>query len=201
MKKGKVEKFLIAGLGNPGEKYKKTRHNFGFEVLDYFSSEKNKIENTDFPPEFNYEPKFEGLFSMLNFGDRKVFLIKPQTFMNLSGRSIGKALSYYKIKKSNFLLVHDDLDIEIGSLKFSKNSRSAGHHGVESVINELGSKDFSRLRLGIKNAQLIASRQVLRDKFVLEKFLPEEEAWYRAVLDKAVKAIDHFIEVGFKKDN
>jgi len=201
MKEKKIEKFLIVGLGNPGEKYKKTRHNFGFEVLDYFLSEKNKIKNADFPLEFHNEPKFEGLFSMLNLGDKKVFLIKPQTFMNLSGRSVGKALSYYKIKKSNLLLVHDDLDIEIGSLKFSRNSRSAGHHGVESVINELGSKDFNRLRLGIKNIQLMTSRQIPSEKFVLERFSPEEEAQYQGMLEEAAEAIDHFINVGLEKNS
>lgn len=199
MEKKKIEKYLIVGLGNPGEKYKETRHNFGFEVLDYFLKAKNESKGADFPVEFQNEPQYQSLFCLFNLGDKKIFLAKPQTFMNLSGQAVRKIIDYYKIEKKNVLIVHDDIDLELGAIRCSANSGSAGHRGVNSIIEELKGKDFFRLRLGIKNEDFIAKTKMPTEKFVLEKFLPEEKNKYIKTLENAAEALDFYIEHGFEK--
>lgn len=162
---------IIAGLGNPGEKYKKTRHNVGFILLDAL------IEEKGLTWEFNKK------FSAEICQDGKILYIKPQEFMNNSGLSIYKILSYYKllptklfkkIKDSDLsyklTVIHDDSDIPLGKYKISINSRSAGHRGVQSTINHLKTKNFKRIRVGI----LGLKEQIPLEKYVLQKFNLEE---------------------------
>lgn len=162
---------LIVGLGNPGEEFKGTRHNLGFEVLDQFARE-NKFPGFKFSKKFNAEISQKG----------NVILAKPQTFMNNSGKAVKILNTKYKIQDtSNLWVIHDDLDLPLGKLKISKGRGSAGHKGVQSIIDELGTKDFIRFRLGINRTHGLVHRNT--KEFVLEKFSKEE----KKIIKKGVK--------------
>jgi peptidyl-tRNA hydrolase, PTH1 family len=163
--------FLIAGLGNPGTKYENTRHNLGFRVLDLLAGGKSWQEKKD-------------LNKFIKLED--VILTKPQTFMNLSGKAIKDILKYYP--DAQLIIVQDELDFPLGSIKIMKNISSAGHNGVQSIIDELGTKDFIRIRIGIDNPQ--ARGQMPGDAYVLQKFSEEEEEILKEVLEKAKAAIE-----------
>ena len=150
---------LVAGLGNPGEEYFKNRHNTGFIIVDDFAS-KNGLswENSS---KFNAEIAISKNF----------ILAKPQTFMNNSGESVSKILSFYKIDIGNLLIIHDDVDLQFGEIKKQLGSSSAGHKGVESVIEKLGSQDFWRIRIGIGRPE---DKNIPTDDWVLQDFKEEE---------------------------
>ncbi|MFZ2193114.1 MAG: aminoacyl-tRNA hydrolase [Candidatus Moraniibacteriota bacterium] len=160
---------LIIGLGNPGEKYKSTRHNVGFIFLD-------RLQTIWKSPPFALNKKFEAEISQVNLGDEKIILAKPQTFMNLSGMAVQKILAFYKLTPSEMLVLHDDKDIVCGKYKLATNSSSAGHNGVQNIINVLGTKKFKRLRIGIKNKNedTNASSQMETSDFVLSKLTDED---------------------------
>ncbi|MDD5578104.1 MAG: aminoacyl-tRNA hydrolase [Methylobacter sp.] len=132
---------LLVGLGNPGQQYEKTRHNVGFLFLEGLASELGCI--------WINEPKYQGSFSECFLADRKVMLLKPDTFMNRSGQSVGKIARYYKLAPEDILVIHDDLDFDAGIVKLKKDGGHAGHNGLKDIIAHLGSKDFYRLRIGI----------------------------------------------------
>jgi len=150
---------LIIGLGNPGEKYNHTRHNIGFMALDNLAKELDL--------NWKEEKKFKSQIAK----SPNIILAKPQTFMNLSGEAVQKIIAFFNIKPEDILIIHDDLDIEFGKYKTSKNSRAAGHNGVQDIINKLNTKNFIRIRVGIK-PQL--DNQVPIEKYVLQKFSKEE---------------------------
>ena len=130
--------FLIAGLGNPGDKYTGTRHNLGFEVV-------NELRRKMDLPQFETDKKFKSEISK-NSG---LILIKPLTFMNMSGMAISAVAEYFKVEPEEVIIIHDELDLPLGHIKIRLGGSDAGHHGVESVIKILGSDQFIRLRLGI----------------------------------------------------
>jgi PTH1 family peptidyl-tRNA hydrolase len=132
---------LVAGLGNPGEKYSKTRHNAGFLFLDAFVT-KNSL--TWIP-----KPEFEAFITEYVVRGEKVFLLKPQTFMNRSGQAVGKIARYYKFQPEDILVIHDELDFLPGQIKLKKNGGHAGNNGLRDIIAHLNSRDFYRLRIGI----------------------------------------------------
>lgn len=132
---------LIVGLGNPGRQYEKTRHNAGFLFLDDLASE--------FGCAWVSEPRFDGVLSGFVVATSKVLLLKPGTFMNRSGQSVGKVARYYKFSPEEILVVHDELDFEVGIVRLKKDGGHAGHNGLRDIIAHLGSKDFYRLRIGI----------------------------------------------------
>ena len=128
---------LVVGLGNPDKKYEKTRHNVGFMVVD------NYLGNV------NYKEKFNGLYYEVNNEGEKVIFLKPQTYMNNSGECVKEFASYYDIENENILVIQDDLDMELGSIKFKINSSSGGHNGIKSIINHLNGDNFFRMKIGI----------------------------------------------------
>jgi len=132
---------LVVGLGNPGQQYEKTRHNAGFLFLDSLASERAN-------PWCN-KPDFQALITEANVAGQKVLLLKPQTFMNRSGQSVGKVARYYKLMPEEILVVHDELDFEAGVVKLKKDGGHAGHNGLRDIMAHLGAKDFYRLRIGI----------------------------------------------------
>jgi len=149
---------LIVGLGNPGKKFQNTRHNVGFKVIDELKKEKP-----------------EG-----------VVLAKPKTFMNQSGKAVRKLMSKIKCQMSNLWVIHDDIDIPIGKFKISFGRGSAGHKGVQSIIDELGTKDFWRLRIGICPK---TGKPKNVEKFVLQKFTKKEEKTIKEVIKKVIPEI------------
>lgn len=158
--------YLIVGLGNPGKQYENTRHNLGFRVLDLLISGEK------------WESKYDSKFIKLD----DIILAKPQTFMNKSGEAVKEILKYYPA--AELIIVHDDLDLPLGSIRVQREASSAGHNGVQSIIDELGTKDFIRIRLGIEGRE------------VLEKFSPEEENIVKEVLLKAKDAVETLMTEG-----
>jgi len=132
--------FLIVGLGNPEEDYSKTRHNMGFNVINKLAEE-YKIEIS--------KKKFDGLVGEGFIENNKVILLKPQTFMNLSGKSIIQVVNFYKIPMENIIVIYDDIDTDIGSIRIRKKGSAGTHNGMKSVINELQTEEFARIRVGI----------------------------------------------------
>lgn len=173
---------LIVGLGNPDKEYEKTRHNVGFMVLDSY------LNNV------SWQEKFNGLYYKMNIAGEVVYFVKPLTYMNLSGLSVAQYVNYFNIEIEDILIIQDDLDLNFGDYKLKKNSSSGGHNGIKSIIKELGSDEFLRLKIGIRNDQ---KRDVI--DFVLGKFSKEE-------LDKFVEMnkiytdiINSFIKNGIEK--
>lgn len=132
--------YLIVGLGNPEPEYSKTRHNMGFDVINKIA-QKYEIDIT--------RTKFNGLYGSGTIEGEKVVLLKPQTFMNLSGQSIKPFMDFYKIPVENVLVIYDDMDVDIGSIKIRKKGGPGTHNGAKSVVNELASEEFQRIRIGI----------------------------------------------------
>lgn len=132
---------VIVGLGNPGQQYEKTRHNAGFLFLDALAQELGCT--------WSYQSRFQGLFAEVGSASGKVMLLKPDTFMNRSGQSVGKLVRYYKLLPEEILVVHDELDFNPGVVKLKKDGGHAGHNGLRDIITHLGSKEFYRLRIGI----------------------------------------------------
>lgn len=180
---------LIIGLGNPGKKYKNTRHNVGFLTLDYFQ----KINNF---PAFKLRKSFNSFISSEKIGEEKIILAKPQTFMNLSGQAIKKLFAVHCCAFTELLIVHDDIDLPLGKIKIVKNRGAAGHKGVESIIKGLGTKNFVRFRVGIKPKE---GKSKNAEKFVLKKFFKNEEKIVKEVIKKTAQAIEFSIKEGLEK--
>jgi len=170
---------IIAGLGNPGEKYKNTPHNVGFEAIDKFA-EKNNF------PDFKLSEKFNALISEMIIGDKKIILAKPQTFMNESGKAIKKLAETGSL--TDLIVVHDDIDLSLGEIKISKDRGSAGHKGVESIINAFGTKNFTRIRIGILPQ---AGKPESVEQFVLKKLSESEEKILEEATEQAIFAIEN----------
>ena len=184
---------IIIGLGNPGEKFKNTRHNVGFMAVDAFA-EKNNF------PEFKFSKKFDSLMSEEILYGEKITLTKPQTFMNNSGKAVKKITNTYKLKPKTLCVVHDDIDLPLGKIRIAKGRGAAGHKGVESIIKELKKKDFVRFRIGIKPIEIgqIINKTKTKD-FVLKKFNKKEENDLNEVIGKTIKAIELFLKEGAEK--
>lgn len=170
---------LIVGLGNPGKEYNNTRHNIGFMVIDKY------LGNVKF------KEKFNGLFYEINSNGDKVVFIKPQTYMNNSGDCVGKFVKYYNVSNQDIMVIHDDLDISVGNIKFKINSSSGGHNGIKSIISHLGNNGFFRMKLGIKGVE---KRDVV--DFVLGKFSKNELVLFD--FNKCNNSIDDFIKYDYE---
>lgn len=151
---------VIVGLGNPGSKYEKTRHNIGFIFCDMLAQELN----------LEYRKKFSALVAETNLGGEKVLVVKPQTFMNLSGQTVHEIQSFYKLKAQDFLVIQDDLDLKFGKIRIKQKSRSGGHNGIKDIINQLKTEEVLRIKFGILNEY----KNNVRD-FVLDDFSKAEQ--------------------------
>jgi peptidyl-tRNA hydrolase, PTH1 family len=176
---------FICGLGNPGDKYAFTRHNFGFRAVDAFRVRQNFSA-------WRIEKKFKAEISDGKIGQEKVLLVRPQTFMNLSGESILALLNFYKPHRNDFLVIFDDIDLPFGSVRMRERGSSGGHNGVKSLIKYFGTNDFARLKLGVGNELLDV---VPTEEFVLMKFAPDEEKMMMSkILEEAVEKIENFFK-------
>lgn len=164
--------FIIVGLGNPGKEYEYTRHNIGFRIVDFFANQ------NDFS-RFKESKKYNCHISEGSIEGKEVIIIKPQTFMNLSGKPAKALINFYKLNPLKDLIVAgDDADVKIGQIKIQQGKSSAGHKGVQSIINELGTKDFIRLRIGIDSndpAYKIPAEAEGLENVVLKNFTENEE--------------------------
>lgn len=178
---------IFIGLGNPGKKFESTRHNAGFLMLD-------KIQKDWELPDFAPEKKFQAEISRGKVNEEDIFLIKPQTFMNLSGEIVRSVLDFYKLDADSIVVIHDDIDIPLGKFKIATDSSSAGHNGVQNIIENLGTKKFKRVRIGVgKTEEEKESCPISAHDFVLGKFSSEEletiEKLYPEILEETKKLL------------
>lgn len=170
---------LVVGLGNPESKYNWTRHNTGFLVLDYYFKVKKM--------EWSAKPRLEALWGR----DGDTIFIKPQEFYNLSGKAVFAYMKYYKINLSDILVICDDFNLDFGALRYRSSGSAGGNNGLKSIIAELGTEDFPRIRVGTGNDEL---RKRLGDTdFVLSKFTPEEKVRLPEILNRVVEKIEEYL--------
>lgn len=175
--------FLVVGLGNPGERYAATRHNVGFMVVDELAREAEP-----------WVQRFRGSFSLLRVGAERVGLLKPQTYMNLSGESVRPAIDFYKISAERVLVAHDELDLEFGGVRLKFGGGEAGHRGLRSLSQNLGTRDYHRLRIGIGRPPGDFAGSPA--DFVLQAFAPAEAGQLDDLVQRSANAARLWIERG-----
>ena len=175
--------YLIVGLGNPEPEYSKTRHNMGFDVINKLSEE--------FGIEVKKQ-KFNSLYGTGNIKKEKVILVKPQTYMNLSGEAIIEFANFYKINSDHILVIYDDIDIETGVIKIRKKGGAGNHNGMKSVVHELGTTEFPRIRIGTGNTEKIMNLI----SYVISKVSEDEYQKLQTGVEKATEAVKEILEFG-----
>lgn len=171
--------YLVVGLGNPGREYEGTRHNAGFDVIDYMSEKMGfKVSKI----------KFKGLTGETFIGGEKVIFLKPSTFMNSSGESVREAVQFYGIPVENIIVIYDDMAIQVGRIRIRASGSDGGHNGMKSIIYQLNSDQFPRVRIGIgeKRGDVVS--------YVLGKFSKEERVLVDRAIERAAKAVVEIIE-------
>ena len=180
----KSEDWLIVGLGNPGKEYEKTRHNAGWRAIDILADKLGcKIDKA----------KFQGLYGQTKYAGGKLFLLKPLTYMNLSGRSVLQLSAYFHVPPQRIIVLFDDISLEPGRLRIRADGSAGGHNGIKSIIAEVGSQDFPRVKIGV-GAKANPS-QDLAD-WVLSAFSASEEKALSSALDRAADAALCIIDKG-----
>ena len=162
--------YIIAGLGNPKREYEKTRHNVGFDTIDVLADRLNTSVD---------EKKFKGLYGKGIIAGEKVILLKPQTFMNLSGESVREAADFYKVDPEHIIVIYDDISLDVGQLRIRKKGSAGGHNGIKNIIAHLGTQEFPRIRIGVGEKP---ARMGLAD-YVLGRYSAED----RKIIDEAQK--------------
>ena len=175
--------FLIVGLGNPGREYENTRHNIGFAAIDIIAEKYNIDVN---------RTKFKGEYGEGFINGNKVILLKPYTFMNLSGESVREAIDFYKLTEEEVLIIYDDISLEVGRLRIREKGSAGGHNGIKSIINHMGTDVFTRIKIGVgaPKGDLV--------NHVLGKFSQEEVMILKQTLDVVAKATEDIIANGAK---
>ena len=180
----KNDSWLIVGLGNPGKEYEKTRHNCGFRALDILAGKLGcKVD----------KGKFQGLYGQVNYNGRKLLLLKPMTYMNLSGRSVLQLSVYFHVPPQQIIVLFDDISLEPGRLRIRADGSAGGHNGIKSIISEVGSQDFPRVKIGVGGKA--HPEQDLADH-VLSTFSASEEKALVSALERAADAALCIIEKG-----
>ena len=175
---------LVAGLGNPGREYERTRHNVGWLVVDELARRR----------EGSFRSKFAGQLAEVRDGDLRLALLKPETYMNVSGRSVGQAVRFFKVDPGALLVVHDDVDLEPGRLQARLGGGLAGHQGLRSIAEALGTQDFLRLRIGVGRPER-GDRRPVAD-YVLSPFEPEIDV--EALVSRAADAVEAMARDGLE---
>lgn len=172
----KKETWLVVGLGNPGKEYERTRHNCGFRALDILAKSLNcKVDRG----------RFQGIYGQVNYGEKKVILLKPLTYMNLSGRCVRQMAAYYNIPTQRVIVMFDDISLVPGRLRVRADGSAGGHNGIKSIIAELGGQDFPRVKIGVGAKAF--PEQDLAD-WVLSTFSAQEEKALAVALENAAQA-------------
>ena len=185
-KRGKEENimYLVVGLGNPGTQYEMTRHNIGFEVIDYIADKYNVNVK---------KLKYKSLYADAVIGGEKVLFVKPQTYMNLSGEAVRDFASFYKIPPENIIVISDDINLEAGRIRIRQKGSAGGHNGLKSIIYQLNSDQFPRIRMGVDSE--LRGRMDLAD-FVLARFQKEEIPTLEDAIIRCSKAVEEIISRG-----
>ena len=175
--------YLIVGLGNPEEEYSQTRHNMGFNTINKVAEKYNiKISKN----------KFHGLYEDLIIENKKIILLKPQTYMNLSGISVKEIMDFYKIDNENILIIYDDMDIEPGKIKIRKKGGAGGHNGIKSIIENIGTEEFSRIRIGIGRP----THEQDKINYVIGAISKEEQEKLQKGVEMAAEAVEEVLKNG-----
>lgn len=177
---------LIIGLGNVGDKYVFTRHNVGFMVLDRLAARENFT--------FREDKKLKSFIAKVRLSGEEFLLVKPTTFMNLSGEALRAVIDYYKIEVKDILVIYDDLSLDLGRIRFRANGSDGGHNGIKSIIQHLGGNKFARLKVGIGPQQPIPA-----ENFVLQNFSKEQLETLKTLLDKSLDAAMCYFSEGIEK--
>ena len=177
---------IIVGLGNPGIKFRKNRHNAGFMALDKAAEETGIDIKTR---------KFDSVIGRGLIGKKEAILAKPQTFVNLSGQAVSKLVNFYKMDLEDLVVVYDDADIEFGRIKVKKSGKSGGHNGIESIIDALGNENFSRIRIGIGRSIHCEDLK----KYVLGNFNKLEMSKFDEILSRVLDAVVMIVKDGIDK--
>ena len=176
---------LLVGLGNPGPRYARQRHNVGFMVADRLAERWRAA---------TFKSKFDGAFTKASVAGDEVVLLKPMTFMNLSGESVQKAMRFFKVERSALMVVHDELDLAFGDLRIKVGGGTAGHNGLKSIVRHAGGNDFLRIRVGIGRP-----RGGPVEKYVLSEFDSSEKPELDAVIEQAVEMVERVLEKGAER--
>lgn len=186
---------LIVGLGNPGKQYEKVRHNLGFMALDALAKRVKGQGGS-----WKYEEKFKSEISNFTLNALPLILIKPQTYMNNSGMAVKLIADYYKIASEDIIVVYDELDLPLGKIKVRMGGAAAGHHGIESIMESLGTDKFIRVRLGIGNETTKSAEHggshVDVNHYVLSPFNSHEKSKLKHMLKQSLLALDTLLEKG-----
>ena len=175
--------YIIAGLGNPTREYEKTRHNVGFEVIDVLADMLGTTVE---------EKKFKGCYGRGIIGGEKVLLLKPQTFMNLSGESIRAASDFYKVDPEHIIIIYDDISLDVGQQRIRKKGSAGGHNGIKNIIAHLGTQEFPRIKVGVGDKP---KKMDLAD-YVLSRFSKEDRAAMEDAFKEAANAVEVMITEG-----
>ncbi len=195
---------LIVGLGNPGEKYEGTRHNLGFDVVNQYLKNSKSAKEAVWTKKPKLKSEIAIIDPLVGSGhEEKVILAKPMTFMNNSGRAVIFLINYYKIKPENLWIIYDELDLPVGSMKIRFGGAAAGHHGVESIIEHVGTDKFWRFRLGIgesHNKEHVIASQKIRGaaNYVLGKFKSQDQGKVRELIKRASNSLQMALEKGIE---
>jgi len=176
-----VVMYLVVGLGNPGDEYKHTRHNVGFDAIDLMAYKYNVSIN---------RIKFKGVCSEINIASQKVILLKPSTYMNLSGESVREASSFYKIPNENIIIIYDDISLDAGRLRIRSKGSAGGHNGIKSIIACMSSDIFPRIKIGVGQPQKALI------PYVLGRFSKEDRVLVEKAFEASIKATQTIIEKG-----
>jgi peptidyl-tRNA hydrolase, PTH1 family len=176
---------LVVGLGNPGDRYVGSPHNVGFRVLDELAQHEGQL---------TWSERFRGKFALTTVGDERLALLEPQTYMNRSGESVREAMAFFKIAPADALIVHDELDLPLGSVKLKRGGGEAGHNGLRSVSQQLGTQDYCRLRVGVGRP----ARGAVVD-FLLAPLSKAESTELDAAVVRARRAIELVARGGFER--
>lgn len=176
---------LIVGLGNPGKEYENTRHNIGYIFIDSLADKLGISID---------KKKFNGLYTEAVINNKKVLLVKPLSYMNLSGEVVEKFVNFYKIDINDILIINDDLDLDVGRVRLRLRGSSGGHNGLKNIALHLKTEDFKRLKIGISNNKLIDTKD-----YVLGKFTKEDKEIINNLKDKIVNLLMDFVNTDFDK--
>ncbi|MGG3890571.1 aminoacyl-tRNA hydrolase [Metabacillus fastidiosus] len=177
---------LIIGLGNPGKQYESTRHNVGFMAVDQLSDRLNiPLDRT----------KFNGLYGIGHISGEKVILLKPLTYMNLSGECIRPLMEYYEVDNDEIVVIYDDLDIPTGKIRLRTKGSAGGHNGIKSMIHHLGTQQFNRMRIGIDRP----SNGMTITDYVLGRFIEEEQADIQSAIKQSAEACEKWLTTDFNQ--
>ena len=175
---------MIIGLGNPGKPYEHTRHNIGFDVIDELAKRFNSPLN---------QMKFKGMYTIIHRPEGKVLLVKPLTYMNLSGECIVPMMDYFEIAEEDIVVIYDDLDLAVGKLRLRQKGSAGGHNGIKSMIQHLGTQEFNRIRVGVDRPP--AGMKV--PDYVLSRFKPDEKPLVDEAITKSADACEYWLSSPF----